>query len=436
MINQESVYKLILQEKWSNILDILYGHRSEIKNDILLKQSAEIFEKEFFSKVDSYPVTLRSILDNLDTLYVLHHGKFYVLSDNNYKTLVLQLVKRKPLDEAINYAKEFPDEEVCKGVIKKFPVAGHPEIRIEKSNVELNWIAIFNRLFELINNQGDNATYFSGPKFINVVREFDKYFPDYHQYIDIRNREGKSTSRKIFFYDILMGMPEEQRIKVLNRFLELLKPFQEEKVGAIEVLLGKDVKDTKSQASTSEEKISSNPVVLISYSWDDEEHKQWVLMLADRLRHDGVDVILDRYYLKPGKSLTHFVESSIARAERIIIIFTPNYKLKADKRTGGVGYEYSIINAELYSNQVGADKVIPMLRRGAQLESIPTFMQQYIHIDIRNDENFENSYTDLLREIYNEPAIQKPALGLRPQFDLKNTDSIEKPILGHKPKIK
>jgi hypothetical protein len=40
-------------------------------------------------------------------------------------------------------------------------------------------------------------------------------------------------------------------------------------------------------------------------------------------------------------------------------------------------------------------------------------MQQYIHIDMRNDENYENSYTDLLREIYDEPEILKPEIGTK-----------------------
>ena len=43
-------------------------------------------------------------------------------------------------------------------------------------------------------------------------------------------------------------------------------------------------------------------------------------------------------------------------------------------------------------------------------------MQQFIHIDIRNDENFENSYNDLVREIYNEPEIIKPQIGEKPNF--------------------
>lgn len=152
--------------------------------------------------------------------------------------------------------------------------------------------------------------------------------------------------------------------------------------------------------------------------------------MADRLCSDGIDVIFDRYYLKPGKNLPHFVENSISRAERIIIVFTPNYKLKADKRAGGVGYEYSIMNAELYNNQTTNEKVIPVLRSGNRDESIPAFMQQFIHIDTRNNENFENSYLDLLREIYNEPAIQKPKLGIKPTFQNVKSEEVEKPEIG------
>lgn len=301
----------------------------------------------------------------------------------------------------------------------------------------MNWIEIYNRLFELINNQGDTATYYSGPRFINTVREFEPYFPDYNQFLEQRNREGKSTSRKIFYYDILLGLKEEMRLKVVNRILEILKPFQSEKVDRIEELLGKKISKKEVAATRYVKKEpSENPIVFISYSWDDEPHKDWVLKLANSLCSDGIDVILDRFYLKPGKNLPHFVEQSIERAERIIIVFTPNYKLKADKRAGGVGYEYSIMNADLYNNQTDNEKVIPILRAGSKEESIPAFMQQFIHIDTRSDENFENSYVDLLREIYNEPAIQKPKLGAKPTFEKKTTEAVEKPQIGERPNFK
>lgn len=437
MLNQENIYQFIFKEQWTDILNLLYTDKKDILSDTLLQQAATIFENEFFKKVNDYPIQRKDIKDNLDTLYILNHGKFYRLADENYRTLIIELVKRKPLTEAVNYARHFPDEEICKTTINKFEQLKAKEEGIKLTplnNIPMNWIEIFNRLFELINNQGDSATYYSGPRFINTVREFEPYFPDYTQFIEQRNIEGKSTSRKIFYYDILLGLKEEMRLKVVNRILEILKPYQTGKVLKIEELLGKPISKKEDFVTPEVKKqLSENPIVFISYSWDDEPHKEWVLNLANRLCSDGIDVILDRFYLKAGKNLPQFVEQSIEKAERIIIVFTPNYKLKADKRTGGVGYEYSIMNADLYKNQTDNEKVIPMLRAGSKEESIPAFMQQFIHIDTRNDENFENSYVDLLREIYNEPAIQKPEIGVKPTFEMKKTEAVDKPKIGERP---
>jgi hypothetical protein len=160
----------------------------------------------------------------------------------------------------------------------------------------------------------------------------------------------------------------------------------------------------------------SNPVVFISYSWDSEVHKQWVLEFAKRLLSDGIDVKLDRYELKPGRNLPYFIENAINISNKIIIIFTPNYKLKADNKSGGVGYEYSIINSGIYKNIPLQEKVIPVLRSGEMIESIPEFMQQYIYLNLSNDSDFEENYITLLRELYNEPAVIKPSIGKRPNF--------------------
>ena len=439
MLDQEDLYKLIIKEHWKDILNLLYSNKTIIKTDPLLGQAANIFEQEFFNKIKNYDINRKDILDNLDTLFILNHGKFYEVSTENYKTLILEIVNRKPLLEAYDYAKLFPNEEICINIINKFEESNLKETKNNPkiSNItSMNWIEIYNRLFELINQQGDAATYFSGPRFINTVKEFDPYFPDYNQYINQRNQEGKSTSRKIFYYDILIELKEELRLKVIDRILDILRPFQNEKVEIIQDLLGHKVIPKATVVDNTEKKeYFNNPIVFISYSWDNETHKEWVLNLANRLCSDGIEVILDRYYLKPGKNLPHFVETSIDKANRIIIVYTPNYKVKADKRTGGVGYEYSIMNAELYKNQTANEKIIPVLRNGNIEESVPAFMQQFIHIDIRNDENYENSYIDLIREIYNEPAIQKPTLGVKPTFEKNKSESVEKPLIGNKPNL-
>ena len=62
------------------------------------------------------------------------------------------------------------------------------------------------------------------------------------------------------------------------------------------------------------------PEVFISYSHDNEEHKQWVLQLATRLRLNGVDIILDRWNLKLGSDLASFMERGLSKSQRIICI--------------------------------------------------------------------------------------------------------------------
>ena len=77
-----------------------------------------------------------------------------------------------------------------------------------------NWVAEFNKLFKAINEQGTPA-YFSGSRFIDIVREFDPNFYDYNQYIAHRQTNGLNTSRKSYFYDILMEFEENIRKQIL-----------------------------------------------------------------------------------------------------------------------------------------------------------------------------------------------------------------------------
>ena len=53
------------------------------------------------------------------------------------------------------------------------------------------------------------------------------------------------------------------------------------------------------------------PPTFITYSWDNEIHKEWVRSLAGRLRKDGVNVTLDRWHTAPGDQLPAFMERAI-----------------------------------------------------------------------------------------------------------------------------
>ena len=171
--------------------------------------------------------------------------------------------------------------------------------------------------------------------------------------------------------------------------------------------------------------------VFISYSWDSEDHKNWVLNLATKLTDNGVYVIFDRFDLKAGKAMTQFMEKSVNNADKILLIMTPNYKDKADNRTGGVGYEYSMVTQELYVKQDN-DKFIPIRRVGSYDESAPKFLSTLISHDMSNDTAFENSFIELLRIIYDEPEIKRPPLGKKPIFITTPQTTINTSLIDEK----
>jgi hypothetical protein len=156
----------------------------------------------------------------------------------------------------------------------------------------------------------------------------------------------------------------------------------------------------------------STPKAFISYSWDDEPHKEWVKALAARLRSEGIDVTLDRWAVAPGDQLPRFMETAVRENDFVLIVCTPSYKLKSDGRKGGVGYEGDIMTGEVFS---GKDhrKFIPVLRSGGWGDASPSWLAGRYGIDLRGDPYSEVRYEDLLDTLHGTRE-QAPPVGRRP----------------------
>lgn len=159
------------------------------------------------------------------------------------------------------------------------------------------------------------------------------------------------------------------------------------------------------------------PSAFISYSWDDEPHKEWVRKLAERLRADGVNVTLDRWETVPGDQLPAFMERAIRENQFIVIICTPRYKSRSDAREGGVGYEGDIMTAEVMTQQ-NHRKFIPVLRSGTWPAATPSWLAGKYYLDLRGDPYSERDYEDLVRTLLGiretAPPIGKPMSTLSP----------------------
>lgn len=170
------------------------------------------------------------------------------------------------------------------------------------------------------------------------------------------------------------------------------------------------------------EQPSPPPVrAFISYSWSSPTHEAWVIQLASRLREDGVDVILDKWDLKPGHDSYQFMESMVTdkSVTKVMMICDKAYVQKANSRAGGVGTESQIISPELYGKGT-QDKFAALMTDEDEDGNahIPVFYKGRIYFDFRSADKFEASYEQLLRWLVDRPQHVKPKLGAVPSMIL------------------
>ena len=159
--------------------------------------------------------------------------------------------------------------------------------------------------------------------------------------------------------------------------------------------------------------MAEHPKVFISYSHDSPEHRRWVSELGAKLRHNGIDAILDQWDLGPGDDVTQFMERGIMDSDRVLVVSTDQYVRKANAAEGGVGYERMIVTAQLVQD-LGTNKFIPVIRQASGQEKTPTFLGTRVYIDFRNDSQFDSEFDKLIHELHRVPVVEKPPLGKNP----------------------
>ena len=156
----------------------------------------------------------------------------------------------------------------------------------------------------------------------------------------------------------------------------------------------------------------SVPAVFISYSHDSPEHKRWVLELAAKLRATGVDVISDFWDTRPGDDLLKFMERSVTKANRVLLICTETYVTKANDGVGGAGYEAMIVSGELIKDQ-GKAKFVPIIRQSGTAR-IPTSLSTRKYVNLSEGvTEAETNFNELVNDLHNILPV-KPPLGKPP----------------------
>lgn len=175
--------------------------------------------------------------------------------------------------------------------------------------------------------------------------------------------------------------------------------------------------------------MTETPKIFISYSWTNPDHEDWVINLAERLVSDGVDVVIDKWNLKEGQDKFNFMETMVKSEEiqKVLIILDEKYSEKAELRAGGVGTETQIISPKIYGD-VSQEKFIPIVSEKDENGNayVPTYLEGRIYIDLSDQDKFEETYENLLRNIYQRPAYSKPKLGKAPTYLFEETPMTHK----------
>lgn len=164
--------------------------------------------------------------------------------------------------------------------------------------------------------------------------------------------------------------------------------------------------------------LATNPRLFISYSWDSDVHKLWVLKLAADLTRSGVKVLIDEWDLPSFNDDLHlFMETGIRDSDYVLMVCTPDYARKANVRKGGVGMESSIITGEFY-DESKASKFIAIVRGGGAgpQSCLPTYLRSRFAIDFTNDQVYKTQFEALLRRLFRQPKYRRPDLGPLPNL--------------------
>jgi hypothetical protein len=141
----------------------------------------------------------------------------------------------------------------------------------------------------------------------------------------------------------------------------------------------------------------------LSYTYESQEHDQWVDTLAHALNARGIFVFFDKWDVAPGDSITKFMDTGIGQSKCGLFICTPESVARADSETRWTGYEAIQFKADLVESK---KRVIAILRAGTD---VPRYLRGRRYIDARDDDNFNDCVTEIVDLVMSRS--RRPALG-------------------------
>ncbi len=150
--------------------------------------------------------------------------------------------------------------------------------------------------------------------------------------------------------------------------------------------------------------------VFISYSHDNEEHRERVLSLSDQLNDDGIECFIDKYVTSPPEGWPVWMVKQIKHSDFVLIVCTEKYMNRFEQEDEkedegfGVAFEGAIITQSIYNQHSKNYQFIPIVFDEDNIKFIPLLLNGSSFYNVSNKPGYE----DLLRHLTDQPATPKP----------------------------
>lgn len=155
-----------------------------------------------------------------------------------------------------------------------------------------------------------------------------------------------------------------------------------------------------------------NPKVFISYSHDADTHCERVFHLAQHLRDEGVECLIDQHIVNPSGGWGRWMMDNVEESDFVLVVATETYnrRFRGKEEPGkgkGAQWEGAIITQQLYDANGKNDKFVPIIFEDDEAEHIPMPLRSATYYNVSNSTGYDKLYFYLT----NQPPYVPTPLG-------------------------